>query len=40
MKFLKIAILATAGAATLFAASCCPSSAPEPSKPTYQAPSK
>lgn len=40
MTIVKIAILATASAAALVAASCCPSAAPEPTKPTYQAPAK
>ena len=36
--FMKLAIIAAAVAT--FAASCCPSAAPAPSKPAYVAPSK
>jgi len=38
MKFVKIAALAAAAVATLFAASCCPNAAP--AKPAYVAPAK
>ncbi|WAC19834.1 hypothetical protein OVA24_00395 [Luteolibacter sp. SL250] len=40
MTTLKFALIAGASAAALLAASCCPSAAPEPSRPTYQAPAK
>ena len=40
MKTIQIALLAAAAIGTLFATSCCNKPAPEPTTPTYVAPSK